>query len=141
MTATREQARDQISQTLVTVWPVDTDTGALFFDDLPGATPAADKVWARLTIRHNEGGQATLTDQSAKKRYRRTGVVTVQLFTPNGGGLSKADKYVKIILDAFEGKTSSGGVWFRNGRAREVGADGEFFQTNVLIDFEYDELK
>jgi hypothetical protein len=32
-------------------------------------------------------------------------------------------------------------VWFRNASAREVGPDRAWYQFNVTVDFEYDEVK
>lgn len=138
MTLDIEQARDEMSKMARDAWPVDN---VMLYDDKPGEVPDGVTPWARLTIRHESGVQATLTDASVKKRFRRTGILTVQIFTPTGEGLSNADKCAKMFLNAFEGKTSPGGVWFRNGRVREIGADGDFFQTNFITDFEYDEIK
>jgi len=138
MTLTVAQARDDMTKMVKDVWP----TGkTLVYDDIAGAEiPSAD-LWGRVTIRHVEGFQSTLSGALGKQRYTRIGVLTVQIFAASGKGLSDADATAKIVLDAFEGKASPGGVWFRNGKVQEVGPDGNFFQMNVTFTFEYDEVK
>jgi len=137
MSLTVTQARNEMTAMVAAALPVDT----IAFDDLPGKVPDTMTSWYRLTIRHSDGEQETLADATGKKRFLRQGLLTVQIFTPVGGGLSIADESVKMILDIFEGKASAGGIWFRNARFREIGAEGDFFQTNVLVDFQYTETK
>jgi hypothetical protein len=92
-------------------------------------------------VQHANSAQATLADESSKKVFTRNGVLTVQIFTVYGIGLTKSDALVKIVQDAFEGKATLNGIWFRNVRASEIGQDGEWHQTNVLVEFIYDEVK
>lgn len=108
----------------VLYWDVTSD------DDLP-----TDDVWARITVRHEVGEN----DAIGNRLFLRQGTVTVQLFTRFGTGLTNADLASKVVLDAFQGKASPSGVWFRNARMNEIGQDGEWFQTNILVDFEYTE--
>jgi hypothetical protein len=120
----------------------DTTGYKMIWDDNPGTIPTTMVPWARSTLIHVTGFQATLTDGSGRKRFRRTGFLTVQIFTPTGEGLSSADILAKLISDAFEGQSSPLGVWFRDVKTNEVGSDdGNWYQTNVVIDFEYDEVK
>ena len=85
--------------------------------------------------------QATLSGPIGRRRFRRFGVLIVQLLVPSGRGLSGGTDYAKLIQDAYEGVTSPGGVIFRNVRVNEIGQSGSFYQTNVSADFEYDEIK
>ena len=75
-------------------------------------------------------------------RFRRFGIVTVQVFELSGDGLTSSDVLVDLALDAFEGeKTGLDRVEFRNARANEIGQDGPWFQTNVIAEFTYDRTK
>lgn len=139
MTATYAQARDDILTMVKTVW--DTTGLTMVYDDVAGEPPAGATSWARSTIRHNEGRQTTLADAEGKKRFERTGLLIVQIFTPSGEGLSSADDLAKVISDAFEGQTSPRGVWFKNVRVNEVGPSGNWYQVNVVVEFQYDEVK
>lgn len=113
----------------------------LIYDDLIGSIPETELTWARATIRHAGGGQATLSGGLGRQRYTRTGILTIQLFSPSGEGLSSADISAKIFMDAFDGKSSANGVWFRKVRFNEIGPDGNFFNNNIIVEFEYDEIK
>jgi hypothetical protein len=63
------------------------------------------------------------------------------VFEPPGKGLSGATDLPKVIQDAFEGVATASGVWFRDVTVNEIGPDGDFFQTNIVAFFEYDEVK
>jgi hypothetical protein len=64
------------------------------------------------------------------------------IHTTAGDGLVASDFYSKVVVDAFEGKTSaSGSVWFRNVRLIEAGQDGDWHVSTVIADFEYDQVK
>ena len=139
MSLTVAEGRDDILTVVKTAW--DTTGFTMVYDDQVGSIPTTMVTWARTTVGHAGGGQATLSGSLGQQRYKRTGVVIVQIFTPSSEGLFSSDNSAKVIMDAFDGKSSENGVWFKNVRFVEVGPDGDFYQCNVLIDFEYDEIK
>lgn len=148
------QARDDILTLFYAAW---TATGSasenlsLLFTDSKEEIPRTNDSngnpisWARITIQHVTGRQGALRGNPQglpnTTPWTRTGLVTVQVFTPLGLGLSIGDSLYKIVLDAFEGKKTSLGVWFRNVRLNEIGPDGTWYQSNILAEFEYDEIK
>lgn len=153
MTLTITQARDsmlsffrvawlaaQASVNVPVFWP-DAIIGSRGVGNERVTEPISGTPWARVSLQHATGAQASLADQNSKKIFVRNGVLTVQIFTPYGTGLTESDSLVKVVQDAFEGKATSEGVWFRNVRANEFGQDGEWHQTNVLVEFTYDEVK
>ena len=107
----------------------------------PGPTPDPELSWARVTIQHLGGGQDALAGALGKSRFQRLGIVTVQVFTLVGTGLSHAHTLSKIVTDGYDVGSTPGGVWFRNVRMNEVGPDGDWYQVNVLADFNYTEIK
>lgn len=149
MTATLEEARDDIIELFRTAWKADTESQSvgLVYWDVPSSAPTGhdangDPVsWARVFVQHTGGGQASLSGDTGRRRWRRTGVVTVQIFTPYGTGLSKADKLSMVAMRAFEGQSTSSGIWFRDVNFQEVGQDSIWFQSNVSATFEYDEVR
>jgi hypothetical protein len=104
------------------------------------AEPTGD-VWAGLKIRHIAGRQKALCGATGTNIFERTGNVVVMIKIRQGVGLQNFYNAGKVLADAFEGKSSPGGVWFRNVRINEIGRDGEYHQNNFIVDFEYDEVK
>lgn len=139
MSLTITEAKDDILAMVKTAW--DTTGKIMIYDDIGGVIPDTADAWARTTLRHTNANQATLSGGLGTQNYDRSGILTIQIFTPSGKGLASSDIYAKLMMDAFEGKQSANGVWFRNVRLNEIGPDGNFFQTNVVVDFEYRELK
>lgn len=113
----------------------------VFYQDAKQDRPTNDlQPFVRVQVQHAAGRQASLAGVDGQKLRINNGIFTVQLFTVLGEGLSKADVLAKIIQDAFEGQAVNG-IWFRNVRVNEIGVDGDRYQTNILVDFTYDELK
>ncbi len=143
-----EGARDAILDKFKAAW--DANTPALNGGTIPDVeypnldiTPPltdGNAPWARITVKHRSGEQASL-GESGGRRFTRYGIVTVQVFVPAGKrGLVTGDRLGKVALDAFEGE-ESGDVWYRNAVQREIGVDGAWYQTNVTAEFEYDVVK
>lgn len=143
--STIQEARDEILGFFTTAWNAQASPPPLFYtdkhEDLPDNGP-----YARITVQHTNFAQATLGGKPALggggRRFRRTGLITVQIFSVSGSGLTNSDPLVDLTVDTFEGEdTGSDRIEFRNVRANEIGQDGPWFQTNVLVDFEYDRVK
>jgi hypothetical protein len=135
-------ARDEILDHFTTAWNAQTPPVPLLLygdkhTDLPDDAP-----FARITVVHGPSEQVSVGGETGNRRFRRFGVITVQIFALAGDGLSSADSFAKIALDAFEGdKTGLDRVTFRNVRINEVGEDGPWMQVNVLADFDWDTVK
>lgn len=136
-------ARDAIISLFKTAWEAQTPpVPTLFFEDIHFDRQDTNTVWARIIVRHTTGFQATLSTGSGNRRFRRLGLVNVEIYTPPGSGLTEADKFAKVALDAFEGNsTALDAVVFRNVRVNELGQTGQWYQTNVICEFDYDEVK
>lgn len=148
MTLTFAQARDEILTLFKTAWDAGASGVEVVYDDTPTDKPSAAQLanenataWARVTLRHSIGRQASLSGAQAVRRWEREGTLFVQIFTSYGTGLQTADTLAKVAVDALEGATTPGGVWFRDVSFREVGIDGPWYQTNVVATFQYDEVK
>lgn len=150
MTATVKEARNAIMAHLVDQWNAADTTKHIpieFENTKQGRQKGFDantshpKPWARVTTRHATGQQTSLSDETAKKRYRFTGVLAIQIFTPSGDGGKLSDEIADVVMTFFQGKSTSNQVWFRNVRLNEVGASGPWFQANIIADFQYDQVK
>lgn len=142
--ATIAEARDEILLHFRTAWDLGTSTRLLYDDKHRDVPDNAD--WARVTVQHNITQQATVGGRitpggGGGQRFRRFGIVTIQIFTVSGDGLTTSDVLVQLALNAFEGKrTGSDRVEFRNVRPNEIGQEGPWHQTNVIAEFVYDRL-
>ena len=134
---TPQEAVDAIGTVFKDAW--DTTGGTAVYDDLPGNVPNAETLWARLTVRHGPGGQASLAGDTGLRRWNAEGIVSVQVFAPMGDGAQAARNAAHVVMNAF--RDAKLPVWFRNARMNEVGASGAFFQINVLTTFSYDEVR
>ena len=108
--------------------------------------PASDKFWCRVTVYTELEEQANISVANAgayAKRWTTSGIVMIQLFCPRA--VKNSDKLGQqlsnIIKLCYRGKTTDGGIWFRNARIND-GLEPEelFYRFNIVADFEYDEL-
>ena len=137
MSTTYKQANDQILFLFHEAW----NPRLAIYENTPGVKPEGTADWARVVLRHLTGGQASLANESGKSRWEREGLLTVQIFTTLGLGLSHAYDLSKVVTGAYQKVKIPGEVWYRNMRVNEIGPDGEWFQVNVLIEFNYDEVE
>ena len=106
-----------------------------------GDTPT-DKDWFRWTMQHADGYQASLSNQHGERRWRREGIIIVQCFSLlTVGGMQKAQRMAESVRDAYQGRSTPGGVWFRNATTQEVGQDRHHYQVNAIVNFNYDEVR
>jgi hypothetical protein len=133
------EARREILVLFKAAW--DPTGHAAIFQDTKDDKPVGVAPYAKVFINHFDGGQGSLTGSDGTSVFDRVGTLLVQIFTPPGDGLSLAYALGKILSDAYEGKATPGGVWFRNAQIKEIGADGAYQQLNFLVDFEYTEIK
>lgn len=148
MSLTRRQARNEILTAIKSV--LDTLTTDLPADQviyrnkstaqIPDTDTPSPTYWAVVLVQHAAGAQASLTGRVDERLYEKSGLVTVQLFAPRGKML-EADDIVETIESAFLGVSTPGGVWYRNVRSTEIGESGPWFQTNILAEFTYDQVR
>lgn len=119
------------------------DPVVLWHGLFPEVPAPEDAPYARISVKHDNGLGQTSLGGVGRRQFTRTGHVFVQCFVPLGIGnpLTIALRLGRIALNAYEGHSSPGGIWFRNCRINEVGpADGRY-QVNAVIQFTYDEVK
>lgn len=138
MSLTYAQANDEILILLKSAW--DPTTHQLFYSNVRDEKEIDQSPWASVVVRHAAGQQDSLGGRG-NRLFLRLGIMIVTINTPSASGLSDAYALAKVVSDAYEGVSSPNGVWFRNVRINELGRDGSFFQTNVIVDFEYTETK
>lgn len=139
MSLTFREARNEILKVFKDVW--DATGYPAVYTDVPDTVTPSNCVWARVTLRHGEGGQASLTGpENGEQRWYNDGVVFVQIFAPVGDGSSLAYDAAQLVVNAFRDANGSE-VWFRKTRINEVGTSGAFEQINVVSDFSYDQIR
>lgn len=144
------QACEEMKEMFRAAW--ETNSPAVVGGDAPkvlwegneaDTPPAKEFAYARYKILHRDGGQNSLTGATGSTKWKRTGFIAIQCFGPlvSNKGLPIARSLGNIAREAYEGKASPGGIWFRNPTVREVGPTDGWFQVNAIVEFTYDEVK
>ena len=143
MSASTEQAENEMfavakdglvanAPTAIRYWP----------DSEKNGPPSQDVEWVRVSIRYRDQYQASLSNQNGRRRWRRDGVLNLQIFIPQAaGGRARARLVACAMRDLFQATQTPGGVWFRNVKADDIGPDKSWHNWNVTIPFTYDEVK
>lgn len=106
-------------------------------DDFEPST--IDTTWVRLTYKEVIGKIDSYGSEGSRK-YKRIGIIFAQIFTPLNIGSGAAEALGHTVRALFEG-VKFGGVWGLDGTIRTVGRDGDWYQVNVAVNFEYFETK
>lgn len=139
-------ARDAIQNHLNTEWtaayPSPATPPTIAWQDTNAETPQDNEPWLRVKWMHKVGFQATI-NVPGNRRFRARGTLTVEVRSPTGDGLTESDAMVNNVQAIFEGQNVGGtdGVIFRDVTPVEVGHDGPWFLTNVVVNFEYDRIR
>lgn len=98
-----------------------------------------DTPWVRFNVLHTTGFQSSMGSPTSN-RFERQGIITVQIFTPQGDNTVSATNLANEILKLYEGVENNAIIYF-DAYAKEVGNDGRgWYQINVLISFKYEEI-
>lgn len=144
MSATPETATDAIMDLFKATWEADGLTTGIDVEywthpqDPPAAadTDLNPVTWIKVGVRHVDGQDTAL----GRRKITRLGNVTCQIFEPYGKGGSLSQRLAKVAERAFRGKETANGVWFRRVRTVEYGRDGIWQRTDVLAEFQYDDV-
>ncbi len=138
MADTYAEARDAIQGLIVTAWDTVAPTAPLMFDNLD-EDPTDGALWGRVTVKHTSGGRANIGPHA---RFRRTGMVFVQIFVPKNSGTQTADAIGEALVEAMEDAGGIGNLWFRDVAQLDIGTNNEttYFQVNVEASFTFDRV-
>lgn len=111
----------------------------LDFSDEETTPPNTVAPFARVTIL---GANTDQVEFGQKRRFRRFGIVRVQLWLEAGSGSGLAFVYADSVKTILEGRTLTGGVRLRGTSppVRER-AEGAWSRWRVDTDFDGDELR
>jgi hypothetical protein len=118
-----------------TQWPIEQPTVSFSFADVD-FNPIKDAAWVRLNILTGDQRQVSM---GIRRRFRRTGLVLVQIFTPAGSGDGLAKELGDSVANIFQGRTVSG-IIFRGTRVDRVGVDGAWAVWRCTTPYQADEL-
>ena len=104
-----------------TQWPIEQSTVPFSFADVD-YKPTPDQPWVRLNVLTGNQRQVGL---GKKRRFRRIGIVLVQIFVPAGSGDGLAKELADSVADIFMGRTVSG-IIFRASDLDRIGVDGSW---------------
>lgn len=137
-----DQAESDIRKFFDAAWTVAfpvPNTPVISWPDIEFTIPEA-QTWVRFNCQENDGRQVSMGDPG-NNRFRRFGIVTIQVFEPQGNTGKDARVKAAAARDLFTGAQTTGGVTFYDVYARQIGNDGNgYYQINVFAPFWYDEI-
>jgi len=92
--------------------------------------------WARITVKEGEQRQVSI---GSTKRYRKIGILTVQVFTPIGQG----DKDARVVADYIAERfrcVDDADVHFNTPHMEVIGRTEKWWQVNVTCPFYADDI-
>lgn len=119
-----------------TQWPIEQPSVAFSFADVD-YDPVKDTPWVRLNVLT---GNARQVSMGLFRRFRRTGLVLVQIFVPAGRGDGLAKELADSVANIFEGRTVNG-VIFRAADLERVGVDGSWAVWRCSVPYQADSLR
>lgn len=135
------EARTEIQKAYLTVF---NGVIPIALDNQDFTPPDPDKdssvKWVRLSVQGVSGTQACF-GRAGNRRFDKTGLLTIQVFTPSGTATAENDQLCQDSLNVFEGIDLHNDMWFKNGRIDTVGTQNSWFQQNVTLEFTFQQIK
>ena len=132
-----EQAYDEIFTLIKDAFAGEPVT-LIFQDDLENVNVTATVV--NVSLRHVMGRQASLAGEDGKRKWNNDGLIYIQVRCPAIGGLTAINSLVKMGIESIRGKTTPGGVWFRNVVGKEDAPKDGNSRAIITGEFTYQEI-
>ncbi len=132
---TLNEARKSIQDAFTASW-----AGETLHDFDNGDFKIPERVdWVRVVVRVRTRTQKTL-GRVGNRKFDTKAAVSAQVFVPVETGTFDADRLSLKLANIFDA-TRFDGLSFEAAVVRESGVSGEFFQYNVEIPFDFEEIK
>lgn len=116
-------------------WDTEQPTVVLTYSDV-NYKPVEGNAWVRVNVLPGEQTQVSMGDQ---RRFRRIGVVAVQIFVPAGSGDGLAREIADSVATIVQGRTLSGVILRGTGLTR-VGVEGPWSIWTADTPYQADDL-
>lgn len=97
---------------------------------------------AHFRIRRARTHQASMKggrNELIGTKYTSRGLVVIELYFATAGFKKSDRNFLELLAQScFIGKTTPGGVWFRNPTIVPLPFEENYYRTNVLIEYTYD---
>lgn len=94
--------------------------------------------FARLTVKFDDGWQASLGG-TPNRLFRLSGFVFLQVFADVNENQQRADELSQIAYDYFV--TPLAGIRYFNPKIKDIGFEGNYYNQNVVVEFQVDQQK
>lgn len=133
----QEQAYDEIFTLIKAAFDGEPVT-LIFQDDLQNVDVNATVV--SVSLQHVMSRQASLAGEDGKRKWTNDGLIYIQARCPAIGGLTAINSLVKMSVESIRGKTTPGGVWFRNVVGKEDAPKDGNSRAITTGEFTYQEI-
>ena len=133
---TESEVRNLIIKTYLTEYDGDFPIAT---DNLKFTKPNPPEKWVRISVQFNDGFQESLGIKTNRK-FSGLGLLFIQVFTPINTATDENDSLARASKILFDGEHIQQ-VRFFNGRIDTIGPDGEFYQQNAIVEFEFEDIR
>ena len=128
--------RQTIRSQFDAVWKADPDNPVTVVTyDNENFDPKEYDEWVRFVVLQTDGSQDTL----GPHRFRREGIVVVQVFVLCGSGMVRMDELTDKARKIFEGENftlaNGGSGLYLNVKIRDLGVQEKWFVSNVEANY------
>ena len=102
--------------------------------------PAIPAPWVRLSVIFNDGAQTSL-GRVGNRKFQKSGFVNVQVFTPVNKGTDRNDDIAQSVSAFLDGVDLGHGLWLYNGSIKTIGDKDDYYQQNVVVEFNFEDIR
>lgn len=106
----------------------------------PFKPPALPNPYVSINVIFNTGSQTSL-GLVGNRKFQHSGFIAVQVFTPSNKGTDTNDDMCHSVLSFFDGVDMGYGLWSYDGSIKTVGDKDGYYQQNVVIEFNFEDIR
>lgn len=106
----------------------------------PFSKPEPPAPWVRVSVIFNDGSQTSLGEKG-NRRFQKSGFIVAQVFTPVNTGTDRNDEIAADSLVLLDGIAVGQGLWTHSGRIDTIGDKDDYYQQNVVVQFNFEDIR
>ena len=134
----QEQAYDEIFTLIKTALDTVPGLSVIWQDQLDNVDALSPVVI--VSLQHVMGRQASFAGDDGKRKWTNDGIIYIQARCPAKGGLTTINSLTTMCIESIRGKTTPGGVWFRNVVGKEEAPKDGNSRAITTGEFTYQEI-
>lgn len=110
-------------------------------DNVKFTRPTPATMWHKVDVELSPSNSQDSLGSTGNRRFLRTGQFIVSVYTPINTGTDENDDSATAVIALMESIRLDAELWTKTSQLNTIGSDGTFYQQDVIIFFEFEDIR